>query len=1334
VLIGLLFFATAGLAQEGINATLSGTVSDTSGALIPGVEVTAKNIATGVTSTTITNESGTYRFPSLQPGSYEAAATLTGFQTQTFRLSLGTSQSIRQNFTLQVGTVAQAVEVTVAADALLTAATASVGTVLPANQVVDLPLVGRNVIDLVTATMPGVIGNGTASTTFAGITANASGNVGMSIDGVTMNTQRYTQGLTTSFFINPDLVDEMRVVVAPVDVEGRGAAQIQMRGRSGTNQFRGAATWNIRNSALNANTWDNNRLGVSPTWYNRHQSTASLGGPIFKNKTFFFALYDRQDQVQKQSTDSVVLTPLARQGIFRFFPGVNNGNADVIANGSGATRTVPVVDKLGNPLPQSQVSGATGPLTSFSVFGDALNPGDPFRKAMDSTGYIAKIINAMSLPNAYDGSTAIPPPPAVGGVAVDGLNTAVIRFVRRTVGGSAGGNGGVIEAYNRHQINLKIDHNFNQKHRLSGTWVRESHYTDNNDLSPWPTGYNGEIREEPRVRTLSFTSTLTPNLLNEFRYGDRINELHWNPAIETPGVKEKALQYMPVINGYPVYVRPTMFANHVIGSQGDLGHTSPLTTYSDTMSWTHGAHAFKAGIELRYGYTAGYQPAPVTAPNLGLIPVVVGGAGNVAVTGINLVPGLLTNNITLAQNLLLFLSGSVASVNQRFETWEPGDTQFSDYKTSYNHPGQPEDTRGKIRKVHQNEFNWFFKDDWKVRPNFTLNLGLRWDLFRVPYVQSGTGNFWTRGPVDGNAGFFGMSGRTFAEAFHNGGQKKGDLTAISLIGTDSKYPDLGIWPSDKNNFAPAIGFAWSPHFGGKDKTTIRGGYQIAYLLPGNSLSWVDLDNRTLPGNEYAASDTGGSAYRDLTNLSFPLASPSSIPDKVVPAVTDHSTAQNFFAPNYSSPYVQTFTLGITRSLPGNLLLDVKYLGTRGVKLHSSINVNEPDFQYNGLLEALTMTRAGGNAPMFDQMFNGLNFGAGIGVVGRDVTGSEALRRHTSFRADIANGNFRSVANTLNTANIGVAIPAGQTIAGATLRSSGLFPENFITANPQFGVMEMRDNSDSSNYHSMQTQLTMRPKHGITYQATWTWSRATGVAPPTGDGGGTTETYRDFMNRHADYTVASFQRTHNIRGYATVELPFGPGRLIGSNTSGVVARVIEGWQLGSIFDYSTGGPLNVVATTTINRTGTPDIVSDFPRQGQVVWGSPFGNYFSETLYRVTDPACAKVASNLTAFCSNTAIATDPDGKNIILQNAAPGQLGTLGLNPIYGLGSWNFDANLQKKVRIAESRSVAIRLDARNIFNHPTPGNPNLNINSGTFGQITTKTGNRTLAGQIRLEF
>src|SRR6476660_426432 len=107
----LVAIALVGVAQVGINASLSGTVADVSRALIPGVEVTATNTGTGVVGTVITNESGTYRFPSLQPGSYEVKASLAGFQTQTFRLSLGTAQQIVQNFALQVGTVAQAAEV-----------------------------------------------------------------------------------------------------------------------------------------------------------------------------------------------------------------------------------------------------------------------------------------------------------------------------------------------------------------------------------------------------------------------------------------------------------------------------------------------------------------------------------------------------------------------------------------------------------------------------------------------------------------------------------------------------------------------------------------------------------------------------------------------------------------------------------------------------------------------------------------------------------------------------------------------------------------------------------------------------------------------------------------------------------------------------------------------------------------------------------------------------------------------------------------------------------------------------------------------------------------------
>src|ERR1700688_342208 len=152
----LLLVATSAFAQ--VNAGLSGTVSDSSGALIPGVEVTAKNVNTGITSTGVTNESGAYVFQSLQPGTYTLTAALPGFQTATYNnLILGQGQQVRENFTLQVGAAAgQNVEVTIAADTVLATTSASVGNVLPERDVLTMPLQSRNVLDLI-ATSAGVV-------------------------------------------------------------------------------------------------------------------------------------------------------------------------------------------------------------------------------------------------------------------------------------------------------------------------------------------------------------------------------------------------------------------------------------------------------------------------------------------------------------------------------------------------------------------------------------------------------------------------------------------------------------------------------------------------------------------------------------------------------------------------------------------------------------------------------------------------------------------------------------------------------------------------------------------------------------------------------------------------------------------------------------------------------------------------------------------------------------------------------------------------------------------------------------------------------------------------
>src|SRR5437867_3364210 len=301
---------SAGAFGQSTYATVSGTIEDSSHALLPGVGVTATNNATGVVTSVISNESGAYNVTGLLTGTYTVKAELPGFQTKSFTdVQLGNAAQVRLNFTLQVAGQAQSVEVTVAADTLLATSSSAVGEVLSQQRVQDLPIVGNNIISFFSL-MPGVRMNDDGVTgTFAGLMAQ---NINVQRDGIDASgSARYFQaGVQTATFINPDLVGEVRIITAPVDAEvGRGNGQIQFLTKSGTNQFRGTGVWNARNSALDANTWNNNRQRIKPDWNNTHEFTGSFGGPIVKNKTFFFALFDGLLVRARTNQNQIVLTP-----------------------------------------------------------------------------------------------------------------------------------------------------------------------------------------------------------------------------------------------------------------------------------------------------------------------------------------------------------------------------------------------------------------------------------------------------------------------------------------------------------------------------------------------------------------------------------------------------------------------------------------------------------------------------------------------------------------------------------------------------------------------------------------------------------------------------------------------------------------------------------------------------------------------------------------------------------------------------------------------------------------------------------------------------------------
>jgi hypothetical protein len=392
-------------------------------------------------------------------------------------------------------------------------------------------------------------------------------------------------------------------------------------------------------------------------------------------------------------------------------------------------------------------------------------------------------------------------------------------------------------------------------------------------------------------------------------------------------------------------------------------------------------------------------------------------------------------------------------------------------------------------------------------------------------------------------------------------------------------------------------------------------------------------------------------------------------------------------------------------------------------------------------------------------------------------------------SNLANGNYSSLADALAGAlpsgnTLAVPVPTTVTVGQRILRNgcdrlavgtaigsapigevqtSGgnipirCFPENFLLMNPQMDSPSYIGNYGKSNYHSLQTQLVMRPTKGVSLTGTYTWSRNMTLQ---------NDDYADLRDRDADYQVSTNNLQHDLRINGTFELPIGPNKLFFGNSSGWLGRMLERWQASFIFQGYSGRPSSVEGAQSLWNGDGIDIVGPFPvHGGEVQWGTIVastttgqlgGTYFGSPnpFRKVEDPACAtggltdvtdamgwNLRGNLgstgafNTLCTNDALASASTGQ-ILLQNARPGTRGTYGVRTISRPGVWNFDASMSKAFQLTESKSLQIRMDATNVLNHPTPPNPEFDINANTlFGNITgDKLGSRTFRGSMRLTF
>jgi hypothetical protein len=1490
-------------------ASLSGTVADASQGVLPGATVTAINTETGVETTATANNSGVYNFPSLQPGTYNVRASKEGFQAKTttdVRLRIASQNNLP--FALEVAGTSTEVEVTASAENMILEAGASTGTILQEDLMATLPLISNDVMDLVNV-MGGVVKSedpifSNYTQTIGGV---AAGNINVQRDGISVSEVRWASGAVSPSRVNQEMVGEFKMILSPVDAEmGRGAGQLQMITKSGANAFHGSGVWNIQNTALDAEEWYVKKSGGQSPWRNLHNYTVTMSGPIVKNKTFFFATWDHQIVREKTQVTYPSLTPCARLGIYRYFEGWNNLNANpantasVILPGAypGAVPARIAVyqnqdpaqswsdPKNGSPLYEAPGGAPVGALQYQSVLGP-LDPGakallqaDEARGVYDCSSLLGTAY-APSATNPLGGTTGTSWVSAVnggagysyGGIPItgvrdgwdasgyvdrfnplvplpnyynlgDGLNIAGYRWTRTTKGANTVYGTG--QDGERKSISVKIDHNINSAHRLSGTYNFERLIGEDGQPS-WDNGYSygGNILRKPQSFTVALTSTLRPTLLNEFRFGLSQTYSQRNDAIDAnPELTAILYDLMPTSTAFPVVIgydsmgytpgmgfgTATYGASHPVGNMALLGDswggTDNRWTASDTVTWMKGAHSFKGGFEVRLSKSLQNLNgnSQNTLSGSRLFPNVSGGAGStpylntefnpvqVPVDPTNpyagtmpdptyplnwanngMVGGESGNGYTIARSLLDYLSGSVNSVTQFFYakpdmTWNSVAAGENQYEM---------DLRGR-------EFAAFFKDDWKITNDLTLNLGARWEYYGVPWENNGM----TVALKGGSTSIWGPCGDG-ANIWTTGVSCTPDPSyeiGYQFVGPNSDHPDISPWNKDLNNFAPHVGFAWQLPWLGKGKTTLRGGYSISYTPVNNFGGYVGFMTN-VPGATYMYQIDGltasNGANRSLNLLDvkngattglMPLADPATARgiDVLGPqGILNREKAYNVYDENIRNPYVQSLNLSLTRQLGNALTVDVRYIGTLSRKRIASINVNTANYLNNGLFELFEAARYPDAAASpsalaaLAALFPANSYWPGL-------AGAAQLRGNYGVLANLVSGNYSGLASSLANANTFGSISDG--INGKLMRSAGM-PENFIIANPalaptgSWGAAGAGWNANmyNSNYHSMQAQVTMRPVRGLSFQATYTWSRN------LADQG-----IVDYTTMNHRYYLDSMHRTHALTSYGSYELPFGANGFLFRNATGAFKKAIEGWSLSWVASASSGIPMSISGVS--RQWGNSDVMLERPdlwdnKAGRVTAdpdpATYYGGYFYGDKYvRVEDPQCAMLDPSLYAFCTGAAgsyfgmmkalALSDPSQADgvarygitagtpssytsasgwtygtgdpvIVFRNPLPTEVGNFGPNQLTGPGKWSLDMAMAKSIEFMEGKKLEIRVDAQNIFNHPLPSNSafrwnarftqtyppetTLNaVNPNTFGILSSKGGHRTFQAKIRLSF
>src|SRR6266581_621055 len=805
--VGAMLLGVRPLYAQVDTGTILGTVTDASGAVIHGANVTLKNEGTNATLSTSTGSDGTYKFSPVRIGSYKLSASLQGFQTVTqLGVTVNVGADVVVDFTLKPGNVTQTVEVTAAAP-LLESQDASVGQVVDSRNVNDLPLNGRNFTFLaqlaagVNTPQADTRGNA-ANGAFAANGLRPAQNNYL-LDGIDNNSDTVDFLNGTNFVVLPpvDAIEEFKVETSGFSAQyGRsGAAVLNATIKSGTNELHGSAWEFFRNDKLDAADFFENAGGIKKGALRQNQFGVSAGGPIIKNKVFIFGDYEGFRRVQGTVLTGSVPTALERSSGFT--------NLTELLK-QGCTNT----DNLGRVFPAGTVFD---PSTTRSVTAGSVDPvtGLLAQKtgfARDPFSTCPKTTTDYTSAGCQAGLNLLP----AGRLDANALN--LLALYPNPTSSSLFGNFTTSPKLFEHKnaFDTRMDINMNEKNQV---FFRFS-YADDPQFIPGIFGgvadgggfAQGNQTANAQQSALGYTHTFNPNLINVDRAG--LNYLHTTRNI--PAAND--LSDLP--GKYGVLGIPQAHENgglpafgigglQTLGGNAFLPSDEVTSTFqlTDDLTKIYGKHTFKGGFEWQHVKFSTLQPP--------------WSRGQFNFDGhYTDVPGKGGDNTGIAQLLLIPQASSLL----------PGQNGI-DYVGG---PNSVFVSNISLTDNGKNYYGFYGQDDWKVTSKLTLNLGLRWDYFQPVYEHRGfQANFIPSGPPTNGPAYLIPSGKTdltFLTSVDCTNPANANFLTC-LLAKDGialsvgKYgKSLGV--GQKNNIAPRFGFAYQA----TPKLVVRGAFGIFF--------------------------------------------------------------------------------------------------------------------------------------------------------------------------------------------------------------------------------------------------------------------------------------------------------------------------------------------------------------------------------------------------------------------------------------------------------------------------------------------------------------------------